>query len=307
MKNKLIIISVLAAINAAFASYANSKNIKDDVTSSEIKQTLEIAEEKIKAVFDKQQQYEGSELLILLVQIEKSLQTKNLDQLNQQAENISDFIDFYKKEAKKRQQENVVSDLNYMGQKVVELEYGNWLNSKILLVPFEEKLREKMLLQNFTKKDLSNFFAENEINEAKVRYISYNLDNKELRLDLYKLITNIEEYDFKAAHKTVNRIYDEILINHESKASMALKIRDHLTVAKYLMDYGQIRAAKNTIKITDSLMLRLIEAMSDSPQEQQKVRDLRSELENIEKVSDKNYHSKWEKLSIEIENWWKNK
>ena len=98
-----------------------------------------------------------------------------------------------------------------------------------------------------------------------------------------------------------------MLTFHSIEVSLVPKIRDSLVVAKYLIDSNQFKAAKNIVGVTDGMALSLVEATSDSPAEQRRIKELRRELNSISRVSDANYISEWEKIPEGIENFWKKK
>ena len=186
----------------------------------------------------------------------------------------------------------------------MEIKYGNWVNSKELILPIV--IRNNPLAVDLLKNEeaLMNF-KENEINSAKVKYVSFDVGHKKAGSDLRKLLSSLDEGDSKQIRENVKNVYDDILIDHDSKISLVSKIRTNLVVARYLNDNNQPKAAQDSVGVTDSLMLRLIEVRTDSQAEQQRIKDLRKALNNISKVSDANYLSEWEKVPEEVGNWWK--
>ncbi len=196
------------------------------------------------------------------------------------------------------------SNSSYSGNKILEIKYGAWIASKKILVPLV--IQRSPLSVDVAKSNVAlTSFKDNEISDAQVKYISYDVGNKKAGVDLHNLLSSLKKGDSYQIKKDINDIYGDVLIDHGDRVSMVLKIRDHLAVAKYLLDNNQAKAAQNTIGIADSLILKLIEMKSSSPFEQRKLKELRQELKNVSRVADASYLSEWERIPEEIENWWK--
>jgi len=296
MKDNLIRIAVITALNSGpYISFAHAETtdiINPTFTSKKIK-----IKEKIKKTFTKEYNY--NYLLNILADIETNLESNNIEALKGKSEEIANYLNYHKNK-------NQESDINYKGDKLLELQYGSWLEPKELLLPLE--LDNNSLTTNFLQNRifLSNF-QENEIDDAKIRYVSYNVKNENFTQDLYNLISSINNVNIKNIRKDVKRVQKDILIDNDDKISLVSKIKDNLILAKYLAENNQFKAAQNSIDVTDKLALKLIEATSNSPEQQAKIKKLRKELNNISKLSDENYISQWEKIPEEVGNWWHSK
>jgi hypothetical protein len=298
MKNNISVIAVIVALSSGL--YVNTSRA-ENTKFSNCKGTCTI-KEKAKKLFTKE--YDHNDLLNILADIETDLRSGNITSIKGKSDEILNYLNYHKNEVKKSGAD-VLRKSDYKGDKVLELEYGNWFESKELILPLE--LENKPLNYNFLHdRIVLSGFTNNQINNAKIRYISYDIENKGGERDLYKLLSSIEEGNINQIRKNVIKVYDDILIDHSDKISLVARIRDNLIVAKYLNDNNQFKAAENSISFTDSLILRLIEATSNSPEQQAKVKNLRKELKNTQKLSDENYISEWEKIPDEVGNWWKN-
>jgi len=295
-KNILSAISLIAVLQTGlFSSAANAKNTKKVIS----KETLK---EKIEDLFVKDY---DTDLLNSLAQIETDLKNRHLSAVYEKSAEIADYLDHYKNQAEKHKAENVQLSEKYKGDKILELKYGNWFNSKKMILPLNPRTSAFSFDSLKDRIVLSAYFAKNEINDASVEYVTYTTDSDKFRLDLHKLLSGIEERNSNYIRESINNIYSDMFVYHSIDISLVPKIRDSLVVARYLIDSSQFKAAKNIVGVTDGLALRLIEATSNSPAEQRRIKELRNELNSISKVSDANYISEWEKIPEGIENFWK--
>lgn len=99
-------------------------------------------------------------------------------------------------------------------------------------------------------------FRDNEIDSAKVRYVSYDVGNKNAGIDINQLVFSTKRGEVEQIRKDIKNIYDDILIDQDNKISLVSKIRDNLAVAKYLLENNQPKAAQNTVGATDALILK---------------------------------------------------
>ena len=289
---KILIISGIAALGLGlFSNPSIAKNSK----TSQVK-------EQVKQLFSKE--YNNEDLLYILADIEMNIQNNDMKEVRNKSEDLADYLHYRKSQIAMHKDKYSDSNVAYNGSKVLEIKYGNWVNSKELILPIV--IRNNPLAVDLLKNEeaLMNF-KENEINSAKVRYVSFDVGHKKAGSDLRELLSSLDEGDSKQIRENVKNVYDDILINHDSKISLVSKIRTNLAVARYLNDNNQPKAAQDSVGVTDSLMLRLIEVRTDSQAEQQRIKDLRKALNNISKVSDANYLSEWEKVPEEVGNWWK--
>ena len=302
MQNRILTVGTITALSIGlFSNAAIAKPPRMDAPNPP---EVNGMKEKAKRFFAKD--FSNEDLLNILADIENGIQNNDIKEVREKSDDIMDYLNYRKSESKQHNGRITGSSRDYTGDKVLELEYGNWLNSKEIVLPLVinhrplsvDLLRNRMALAAFQT---------NEIDDVKIRYVSYDLTNKKTGSDLHKLLSSLEEGDLSQVRHNIENVYDDILIDHDSKISLVAKIRDSLAVARFLVENNQSKAAQNSIGATDSMMLRLIEMKSDSPAEQQKIETLRRELNNISKVSDDNYISEWEKIPEEIEGWWKKK
>lgn len=297
MKKNILTIGLITALGIGlFSAAANSRAMKtgsgDESTKAKIKQILN-------------QDYSNEDLLNILADIENSIQSSDTREVRAKAEEVSNYI-AYRKNGIMRHKGRYSSNNVYNGDKVLELKYGNWFNSKELVLPLA--INHKPLKIELVKNRMALAALQtNEIDSARVRYVSYDIGNKKTGSDLSLLLSSLEEGSASDIRGRIQSVYTDILVDHDGKISLVAKIRDNLALAKFLLENNQAKAAQNSIGFTDSLMLRLIEIKADSPIEQRKIENLRAELNNIAKVSDDNYISEWEKIPEEVEGWWKKK
>jgi len=249
----------------------------------------------------------GNELLYSLAAIENDLQNNNIKAVHAKYDEILDYLIYYRAEALKHKEQNVQLANNYKGERVLEFKYGNWLSPKKLLLPLNP--RGKALSFNSLREriTLSAYFKKDEIDSVNVAYVSYNTESEVFRLDMHRLLAAIEESNISYIRECIEKIYDDVLVRHEEKVSLVPKIRDNLIMVKYLADNNQFIAAKNVIDATDILVYDLIDGTSNSPIEQQKIKDLYKQLDDVARVTDWNYLLEWERIPEGVENFWKNK
>lgn len=301
MKKNLSAISIFLATLAAmlFSSSLIAKTINRNSSASS---KIEALQEKITEIFSKDY---NAELLNNLMQIESALKNNNMPEVQERAKEVASSLTYYRDEAKKHQNENVKLSNSYQGDKVLYVKYGSWFNSKEMLLPLTTAVsKDKTLKENLVQNNLvlTPYFHQNEISSAKIKYVSFNTDSEKFRKDLNNLLASIEENDKTAIRENINDIYDDMIIEHNEKISLVSKIRDNLVIANFLNESNQYKAADGIIGVTDSLVLKLIEATANSPAQQEKIKELRRDIRNTSKISDENYISQWEKIPDEIEN-----
>jgi len=298
-KNILPFIGLIIAFNSALLFTTSANAAKKAILKESSKAPIG---EQIKQLFVKDY---DTELFNSLAQIQADLKNHNMKAVYEQYDEISDALNHYKSEMEKHKEQNVQLSTTYKGDKVLELEYGNWFSSRKIILPLNPGAKPFNVDSLKDRIVLSSYFKKNEINDASVEYVTYNTDSDKFRLDLRQLLSGIEEENADYISKAVKNVYEDAFTSHSSDISLVAKIRDSLVVAKYLIDSNQYKAAKNIVGVTDGLVLKLIEATSDSPVEQEKIRKLHKELNSISKVSDANYISQWEKIPEGIEHIWK--
>jgi hypothetical protein len=281
--------NILTTISIAFALLANvpayAKLVKSDSIITKAKQLFEIEPKDCHAI-----------LINILAEIETDLGQRNFESIKAKSNDIEKFLEEIKKPENSAQLTN-----DFKGERVLELKYGSWFNSRRLLLalpPRTQVLNSDMLKE---KIEISSYFKKNELNQAQIKYVSYNLSNEKFRLDMRKLLAGLKEGNSDYIRENIQNIYYDILSSHGNEISLVPKIRDSLVIAKFLIDSNQYKAAQTTVSLTDEMMLKLVETTSNSPSEQKKIKALRKELSNIEKVSDANYISEWEKIPEGIE------
>lgn len=303
-KNILIVGGTVAVLGLGlFSNTLSANNVKPKPEKKNvIKEEIRHVKEEIKQIFAKE--YSNEDLVNILAKIENDIKNNDIKSAQNKAEDISDYLDYRKMEIVKHEDKYSESNSAYSGNKILEIKYGSWINSKEIIVPLV--IQHSPLSIDVAKSNIAlTSFQDNEISDAEVKYISYDVGNKKAGVDLRNLLSSLKKRDSYQIRKDINNIYGDILIDHSNKISMVLKIRDHLAVAKYLLDNNQAKAAQNAIGNADSLILKLIEIKSNSPFEQRKLKELRRELKNVSRVADASYLSEWEKIPEEIENWWK--
>lgn len=306
MKNNLSAIGIFLATLTAmlFSSSLIAKTINRNSSASS---KIEVVQEKITEIFSKDY---NADLLNNLMQIESALKNDNMTEVQERAKDVASALTYFCDEAKKHQDEKVHLNDTYKGDKVLYVKYGSWFNSKEMLLPLTSSLsKDKGLKESLTQNNLvlTPYFHQNEISSAKIKYVSFNTDSEKFRKDLSDLLASIEENDKTSIRENIKDIYDDMIIEHSEEVSLLNKIRDNLVIANFLNESNQYKATEGVIGITDSLTLKLIEATSNSPAQQEKIKELRRDIRNTAKISDEDYISQWEKIPDEIENMFKTK
>lgn len=298
MKNAYIRIWVIGAtIAISLGLFSNALNARNTKSDTDIKK-------QIKEIFSKE--YSGQDLLNILVNIENDILREDMDSLRSRSKEISDYLTYRRTEVAKHDKKYSNLDSPYKGERVLEIKYGKRFNSKELVLPLT--VQSAPLRADLADNEMVfSSFRDNEISEVTIRYVTYDVGNRNTGIDLRKLSSSVGRGNIKLIREDISNVYEDILVDHSSKISLVTKIRDSLAVAKYLLSNNQARAAQSSIGTTDSLMLRLIEARYNSPSEQRKIRNLRKDLDDVSKVSDASYLSEWEKIPHEIEDWWNKK
>jgi hypothetical protein len=293
---------ILAAFLLLALGFGLFSNLLYAAKASKSNKIENIVRDKVERVIVKE--YSNEDLLIILANIEEDVQNNDSKKVQEEAYKLQDYLEYHKSKIKKHQAKYLGSEVSYVGAEVLEIKYGTWLNSAKIILPLtansDSFLNDKLLEEKF----ILSSFEDGEINSARARYISYDLGNEDVSSNLNNLLQAVERGDIKQAKKYIRSIYGDALVNQENKVSLVSKIRDNLVVAKYLLDHNQSRAAKASLSFIDSSALQLIEFKSNSPVEQQTIKELRRELDNVSKVADAEYISKWEKIPAEIEEWW---
>lgn len=291
----ILIVLFAALFSTSLIAKTNPRNAKSKISAK-----VEEAQEKIKGIFIKDYNYD---LLNTLAAIEDDLQENNMSSVRDKSSELNETLVYYRTESQKNIEENNYSGNEYKGDKVLELRYGNWFRTKILILPLTSKNSEDKVLRTHSlraKVNLAPYFRQNEIDDAKIRYVTFNSDSEKLRQDLSTLIAAIEENDADNIREVIKDIYNDLLVDYGGSMRLVPKIRDNLIAANLLMENGQYKAAESMVGFADSLMLKLIEMTEDNVIEQEKIKRLRLELKNISRVADESYISEWEKISDDL-------
>ncbi len=186
----------------------------------------------------------------------------------------------------------------------MELEYGDSSESKTIFLPL--RVENKPLRVDNVKENINIYhFNTNESTDAKIRYVVYNDSNVNVGPDLSKLLVSVKKGNEANIRKDIKNVYKDIFRDSDENVSLVPRIRDNLTLASYLVNNKQSKAAEKTVEWTDSLIVLLVEATSDNSSEQKKVKNLREEVKDLSKLSDEGYISQWEKLDERLKAWWK--
>ena len=297
MKKTILVASTIIALTII----PNLLSAKEPPTTSEDEAVINenVVQEDTKDPFTKN--YDHDDLLVILAEIQDDLENGDLEAAQSKSDDILGYLNYHKNISKSSDVDN-----NYNGREVLELKYGSWYNSQLIILPFHN-LDSKRISYDYLKDniDLSSFH-ENQITRTKIRYITYDIKNENISKNIYNLLAGLNQGDKSDIKKSIRNIYENLFKDHDNKISLVSKIRDNLTLARYLIANRQFKAAENTVGTIDALTLRLIEATASNPDEQKRIKNLRKELNNITKVSDENYISQWEKIPEEIGEWWKN-
>lgn len=280
-----------AAIFIAVGLFSNALNARSNDSDS--------VAAKIKKVFSRD--YNDGVLLNILTDIQNNINQGDVHLMHNRAEDLEDYID--KRDSRLHNKKHSESQVSYSGARILQIDYGRLFNSKRLILSLNVK-SNPLAIDLGKNKSIISSFKDNEINEAKIKYVSFDTKNKKANASLRSLVSNLKKEDIDMIEEDISDIYDNILIDHKDSVSLVSQIRDNLALAKYLINEKQVKAAEKTVENTEILMILLIEAKSDLPAEQQRVRALRKELKNVSRAVDSKYLSEWEKFPAEIKDWW---
>ncbi len=294
MKKFITISGLVAALVLGLFSY--SANAKTSRKNLQIAPSEKVSDEsQLEKAFT--QDYDGTDVLQVLAEIKNYVENNNMEEAQAKVENLSKFLE------SKRFTNGFDKARTYQGDKVLEIEYGSWLNSRSLILPVTLEKTQPFRVSFFDNKvDLSRF-GKNQINNAKLRYVAYDY-NRQTKDDFGQLFTSLRESDKSKVIKNVEKIYNDFLIDYNNKVSLVKRVRENLIISKYLLENNQFKAAENSVRTANELGLRLIEFKSDSKAEQKRIKELLREMKNVSRVADENYISKWEQIPQEIEDWW---
>ena len=243
--------------------------------------------------------YNRNNLLGILSGVQNDLENKDLKAVQTKSTSISAYL------KDRRNNKGKISKKDDKVEKLLELEYGNFADSKSSTISLGSQDRVLKISSIKDKIDIYHFDA-NQINGAKIRYVTYyDKEDDTINNDLNKFLIAVTKGDELKIRKELKNVYKDIFKDSDDKVTSISKIRDNLTLARYLASNGQPKAAEDSIKWTDSLILKLIELTSDNPTEQQNVKKLKQELKDVSKLSDEKYISEWEKLDMRMQEWWK--
>jgi len=297
-----LIIALIAFSTIAKAQLKGQSDLTSDdyLTENEVDKSNQI-NQKIDQSDKKElftSDYNRNNLLEILSGVQNDLENKDLTA----AQSKSGVIAAYLKD--RRNNKGKISKLDNKIEKLLELDYGSLGDSKSVII----SLGAEGVLKPSSIKDKIDIyhFSANQINNAKVRYVTYyDKDDSVINKDLDSFLSAVTKGDEVNVRKELKNIYKDIFKDSDNKITAISKIRDNLTLARYLASNGQPKASEDSIKWTDSLILKLIELTSNNPIEQQNVKKLKEELKDVSKLSDEKYISEWEKLDIRMQEWWK--
>jgi len=293
MKKLLLVVGIIAIL-VTTSNSLNAENL-DSVKNNDVVVKESIAREDIKEPFTKN--YDHDDLLLILAEIQDDLENKDLEAAKSKSDDILGYLNYHKNIANNN--DNTANN-NYSGREVLELKYGNWYNPKLVVLPFRNLDNKRISYDSLKENiDLSNFRV-NQINRAKIKYVTYDLKNETISKDIYNLLASLGQGDESDITKNIENIYENLFRDQDSKISLVSEVRDNLTLARHLIANRQFKAADNTVGTIDSLTLRLIELTAGNQNEQKRIKNLRKELNNIAKISDENYISQWKAVPEEI-------
>jgi hypothetical protein len=244
--------------------------------------------------------YSRNSLLNILSGIQNELENRDTKAIQAKANDISNFL------KSRKNSNNLNANSTSKIEKLLELESGDSNDSKIVFIPL--KVENKPLRVDNVKENINIYhFSTNEITNAKVRDVVYDDSDTNFEPDLNKLLASVKKGNESSIRKDLKNVYKDIFRDSDQNISLVPRIRDNLTLAKYLVNNKQAKAAEKTIEWTDSLILLLVEATSDNSSEQKKIKNLREELKDLSKLSDDDYMSEWEKLDERLKKLWKKK
>lgn len=241
--------------------------------------------------------YSRNNLLNILSGIQNDLESRNIKSAQAKANDISNFL-------KSRNDNNMAANRTGRIEKLLELEYGDSNDSKTVFMPL--RVENRPLEVDNVKESVNIYhFSTNEISDAKVRYVVYDDSNVNVESDLKKLMASVKKGDESNIRKDIKNVYKDIFKDSDRNISLVPRIRDNLTLSKYLVNNKQAKAAEKSVAWTDSLIVLLVEVTSNNPKEQKKIKSLREELKDLSKLSDEDYLSEWEKLDERLKKEWK--
>ena len=282
-KNTIFSVALVAALT--LANYANAKGQANDQEKSGNKELFS-------------NNYNRNNLLNILSGVQNDLENRDVKAIQGKADDISNFL------KSRKNNNNLAAKQTSQVEKLLELEYGDASDSRTVFIPL--KVENKPLKVENVKENLNIYhFDTNEITDAKIRYVVYDDSSKNVGSDLNKLLANVKKGNESNIRREVKNVYKDIFKDSDENISLVPRIRDNLTLAKYLVNNKQAKAAEKNIEWTDSLIILLVEATSDNSSEQKKIKSLREELKDSSKLSDEEYTSKWEKLDERLKLWWK--
>lgn len=286
-KNTISLVALIAAL-----ALSNPLNAKDQ-TNSNSNDKEQSGNQELSS-----SNYSRNNLLNILSGIQNDLENRDIKAIKAKANDISNLL-------KARQDyNNLAASQTGQIEKLLELESGDSNDSKIVFVPL--KVENKPLRFDTVKENLNIYhFNTNEINNAKVRYVIFDDSNSNVETDLNKLLANVKKGNENSIRRDVKNVYKDIFRDSDQNTSLVPRIRDNITLARYLVNNKQAKAAEKSVEWTDSLILVLVEATSDNSSEQKKIKNLREELKDLSKLSDEDYISEWEKLDERLKKWWK--
>ena len=288
-KNTISLVALIAAL-----ALSNPLNAKDQ-TNSNSNDKEQSGNQELSS-----SNYSRNNLLNILSGIQNDLENRDIKAIKAKANDISNLL-------KARQDyNNLAASQTGQIEKLLELESGDSNDSKIVFIPL--KVENKPLRVDNVKENINIYhFSTNEITNAKVRYVVYDDSDTNFEPDLNKLLASVKKGNESSIRKDLKNVYKDIFRDSDQNISLVPRIRDNLTLAKYLVNNKQAKAAEKTIEWTDSLILLLVEATSDNSSEQKKIKNLREELKDLSKLSDDDYMSEWEKLDERMKKLWKKK
>lgn len=242
--------------------------------------------------------YSRNSLLNILSGIQNDLENRDIKAIKAKGNDISTFL------KARKGNNNLSANQSNKIEKLLELEYGDSNESKTIFLPL--RVENKPLRADNVKENINIYhFNTNEITNAKIRYVVYDDSNVNLGSDLSKLLVSVKKGNEANIRKEIKNVYKDIFRDSDENVSLVPRIRDNLTLASYLVNNKQSKAAQTTVEWTDSLIVLLVEATSDNSSEQKKIKNLREDVKDLSKVSDEDYISKWEKLDERLKVWWK--
>lgn len=285
-KNMIFSVALIAAL-----TLSNSLNAKDQTNDSN-DQEKNGSQELVST------NYSRNSLLNILSGIQNDLENRDIKAIKAKGNDISTFL------KARKGNNNLSANQSNKIEKLLELEYGDSNESKTIFLPL--RVENKPLRADNVKENINIYhFNTNEITNAKIRYVVYDDSNVNLGSDLSKLLVSVKKGNEANIRKEIKNVYKDIFRDSDENVSLVPRIRDNLTLASYLVNNKQSKAAQTTVEWTDSLIVLLVEATSDNSSEQKKIKNLREDVKDLSKVSDEDYISKWEKLDERLKVWWK--